>query len=246
MREKPDPIRLTEPVFQRDNEREVLVILRSIEAVDRVDDHERLRPDSGEVLARLREQLLGSHVVELEIEWGLLPSWVDDPEDSPRPINARSETAHEKPMFRSAFKERRCLVLSDGFLEWKRRRGSKQPYRIERADGNSFAFAGLWETWGHNGDFLETCTILMTDANEVVGEVHDRMPVMLEPDDIDIWLGDGGPDAWQSVLDPYPDDFLTTFPVSRRVNDPSNDSSAVLEPIDIGEQSGLGDFSASD
>ena len=176
------------------------------------------------------------------LEWGLLPAWFDDPEDSPRPINARSETVHEKPMFRSAFTDRRCLILADGFYEWQGRRGSKQPYRIERQDGDPFAYAGLWETCGSNGNSLETCTILTCDANEIVGEIHDRMPVMLEPDDIDIWLGDGGPDEWRSVMDPFPDEQLKTYPVSKRVNNPTNDSPEVAEPINIGEQSGLGEF----
>lgn len=191
-------------------------------------------------------------------EWGFVPHWADDPADVPSPINARSETAHEKPMFRDAFAERRCLVLADGFYEWKGRRGSKQPYRVERVDGEPYAYAGLWEAWSptegdaaaDGGQLLSdggdetrvTCTILTCDANQVVSDIHDRMPVMLEPEHESRWLDGGDQEELQSVLKPYPDEELRAYPVSKRVNDPSNDSPKVLEEIDIGEQSGLGDF----
>ena len=181
--------------------------------------------------------------------WGLVPSWVDDPDDYPRPINARAETVAEKPSFRDAFAERRCLVLADGFYEWKGDRGAKQPYRITRPDDEPFAFAGLWETWGANGGDskgdggpLRTVTIVTTDANDTVGAIHDRMPVILEPDEERRWLADADPEELHSMLDPYPDGGLETYPVSKAVNDPVNDSPDVVEPVDIGEQSGLGDF----
>lgn len=186
------------------------------------------------------------------LEWGLLPSWVDDPEDFPKPINARAETLGEKPSFRDAFAERRCLVLADGFYEWKGARGAKQPYRIARVDDEPFAFAGLWETWGANGegtrgggtddDTLRTVTIVTTDANETVGAIHDRMPVILEPEEERRWLSASDPADLHAVLDPYPDDGLEAYPVSKAVNDPANDSPDVIEPVDVGEQSGLGDF----
>lgn len=99
-----------------------------------------------------------------QLEWGLIPDWVDDVDDWPKPINARAETVAEKPAFRSAFEKRRCLVLADGFYEWKGERGQKQPYRIERTDDEPFAFAGLWERWGSIGDVRETVTINTTEA----------------------------------------------------------------------------------
>ena len=179
-----------------------------------------------------------------ELEWGLLPAWADDPGDSPRPINARAETAAEKPMFRDAFEERRCLVLSSGFYEWREQPGGpKQPYRICLEDDAPFAFAGLLERWEGDGDARETATILTTEASEQVEPIHDRMPVMLEPDEEDAWLdGDwDGVDAG-SLLDPYDGDDLRTYPISRAVNDPANDSSDVIEPVDVGEQSGLDEF----
>jgi putative SOS response-associated peptidase YedK len=176
------------------------------------------------------------------LEWGLLPHWADDPDDIPRPINARSETVAEKPMFRDAFEQRRCLVLADGFYEWKGSRGSKQPYRIERPNREPFAFAGLWETWEQNGVTLGSCTILTTEANDLVADVHDRMPVILEPQAERTWLNGAGADELQSLCKPYPSDGLRAYPVSKRVNNPENDSPDLLEKIDIGEQSGLEEF----
>ncbi|WP_435181438.1 SOS response-associated peptidase [Halorussus sp. AFM4] len=178
-----------------------------------------------------------------QFEWGLLPSWVDDPEDSPTPINARAETVADKPMFRDAFEKRRCLILADGFYEWKGQHGSKQPYRITRVDDQPFAFAGLWETWGESQeDVRETVTIITTDANDVVEPIHDRMPVMLERSDEETWLTADDPDELQSVLDPYTPDTLRAYPVSKRVNNPANESAEVIEEIDIGKQVGFDEF----
>lgn len=177
------------------------------------------------------------------LEWGFIPEWADDPDDVPTPINARSETAAEKPMFREAFAERRCLLPADGFYEWKGSRGSKQPYRIERVDREPYAYAGLWETWtASTGDVRVTCTILTTEANEVVGEIHDRMPVMLEPDEEETWLDADDEDELESVLDPYEGDDLRTYTISRAVNSPDNDTPEIIEPVDTGEQSGLDEF----
>lgn len=204
-------------------------------------------------------------------EWGLMPEWADDPDDVPTPINARSETAAEKPMFRSAFEHRRCLVVADGFYEWQGSRGHKQPYRVCREDRKPFAFAGLWSHWtppedaaadgGRTDDHLAadggrsdddlaadggtedhwTTTILTTDANAIVEPIHDRMPVILEPDEEDAWLT-GTPEEAAAVLDPHPADPLEAYPVSTRVNDPSNDDESLLDEIDIGTQAGLDDF----
>lgn len=178
------------------------------------------------------------------LEWGFIPSWADDPNDVPTPINARSETVAEKSMFRDAFEERRCLILADGFYEWQGSRGSKQPYRIQRADGEPYAYAGLWETWTPPSGGVQrvTCTILTTEANDVVAGIHDRMPVMLEADEESAWVGGADVAELQAMLDPYPESLLKAYPVSKAVNDPDNDSVALLEEIDIGEQSGLSEF----
>jgi len=177
------------------------------------------------------------------LEWGFIPHWADDPSKVPNPINARSETAAEKPMFREAFKKRRCLIPADGFFEWSGSRGSKQPYRIERTDREPYAYAGLWGTWTpEEGDPRISCTILTTDANDVVSKVHDRMPVILEEDEEEVWLNGSEVDELQSVCDPYPSEELRAYPVSKRVNNPQNDSADLLEEIDIGDQAGLDDF----
>src|ERR671916_3522188 len=110
------------------------------------------------------------------LRWGLVPSWADDPEIGSRMINARSETAHEKPSFRRAFRERRCLIPADGFYEWQRTDNVKQPFHIRMKSGRPFAFAGLWESWKDSGSEIKSCTILTTEANGLVGEIHPRMP----------------------------------------------------------------------
>jgi putative SOS response-associated peptidase YedK len=166
------------------------------------------------------------------LRWGLIPSWADDPAIGSRMINARSETAAEKPSFRGAFKKRRCLIAADGFYEWQKVNGGKQPYYIRMEDGSPFAFAGLWESWDKHGEEIRSCTILTTDANELVGEIHHRMPVILTPENYDFWLD---PDMREAeplldLLRPYPDDVMEAYPVSRRVNKPSNDEPGCIEP----------------
>jgi len=176
------------------------------------------------------------------LEWGLLPGFVEDPTDAPRPINARAETVHEKPYFRDAFAHRRCLVLADGFYEWSGERGTREPYRIQRADGDPFAFAGLWERWSQPGeDPRRTVTIVTTDANDLLAPIHDRMPVVLGAEEERRWLEAGDPEARRALLHPPPSDELEAFPVSTAVNDPSNDTAEVVEPLDT-EQRGFDAF----
>ncbi len=165
------------------------------------------------------------------LRWGLVPSWAKDPSIGNKMINARAETVSEKPSFRKAFAERRCLVLADGFYEWQKTNGQKQPYYIHMKDGSPFAFAGLWEIW-RDGEELRSCTIITTDANGLVGEIHHRMPVILLPEDYEMWLD---PDfeekeALASVLRPYPGEVMEAYPVSRRVNSPGNDEPACIQP----------------
>lgn len=176
-----------------------------------------------------------------QLRWGLLPGWVDDPEDFPTLINARSETAAEKPAFREAFATRRCLIPATNFYEWTGRTGSRVPHAIGLQDRELFAMAGLWETWSANGDEVRSATILTTDANDVVGELHDRMPVILAPDEERRWLHADDEDELQALLDPYPGDRTTAVEVSTKVNDPANEGPALIEPVG-GEQRGLGDF----
>src|ERR1700756_3257377 len=126
------------------------------------------------------------------MKWGLIPSWAKDPSGAARMINARSETAHTLPAFREAMKLRRCLVPADGFYEWQRRGSAKQPFCFEVGDGGLFAFAGLWERWRDpTGQWVKSCSILTTTPNAVTSAVHDRMPVILEQVNYDLWLDPG-------------------------------------------------------
>lgn len=174
------------------------------------------------------------------LTWGLVPNWVDDPDEGPAPINARSETVGEKRAFADAYRNRRCLVLADGFYEWNGSSRTNHPYRIERTDSAPYAYAGLWEHWTGDAEERWSCTVLTTAANETLAPIHDRMPVMLQPEEEAKWLHGDGPDAWNAALTPYPDDELETYPVSTEVNDPANDGPGLLERTP--EQSGLDRF----
>jgi putative SOS response-associated peptidase YedK len=166
------------------------------------------------------------------LRWGLIPPWADDPQIGSRMINARSETAPEKPSFRRAFRERRCLIPADGFYEWRRTNGAKQPYYIHMQDGRPFAFAGLWESWSKGGEGeVRTCTILTTGANAIVGEIHERMPVIVAPDAYEVWLDPASEkDELRGLLAPFSGDEMEAYPVSRFVNSPSNNDPRCVEP----------------
>jgi len=171
------------------------------------------------------------------LRWGLVPYWADDLSIGSRLINARSETVDEKPAFRSAFERRRCLIVADGFFEWTRANG-KQPYHIVLKERGAFAFAGLWERWkGGEDGVVESCTILTTDANELVAPLHDRMPVILHATDHDLWLDTrAGREAVARLFEPFPADEMDTYAVSRRVNNVANDDEACLEPVETQQE----------
>lgn len=168
------------------------------------------------------------------LRWGLIPHWAKEAKLEYSTINARAETAAEKPAFRSAFRYRRCLIPVDGFYEWQLRPQAKlkQPWYICRQDGEVFAFAGLWERWQSQEESIESCTILVTDANELLCSIHDRMPVILDPLDYELWLDPSqhDPKLLKSLLKPYPASLMTAWKVSLRVNNPQNDDPACLEP----------------
>jgi putative SOS response-associated peptidase YedK len=168
------------------------------------------------------------------LRWGLIPFWAKNINMGARMINARSETVADKPAFRAAFRRRRCLVVADGFYEWQKVNGAKQPFYIHLQDGKAFGIAGLWERWeGAEGTAIESCTLLTTVPNELVRAVHDRMPVILAPEDYGLWLN---PDI-QSVEDlapllrPYPESEMLAYPVSRWVNSPRNNDPRCIEPL---------------
>jgi putative SOS response-associated peptidase YedK len=168
------------------------------------------------------------------LKWGLVPAWAKDPSIGSRLINARSETVAEKPSFKEAFRLRRCLIPSDGFYEWARTEtGNKQPCYFRMREERPFAFAGLWERWGEGRETIESCTILTTEANEVLAPVHDRMPVIVAPRDYGLWLDQGVTKADQltPLLRPYPAKEMTSHPVSSSVNNPRYDHEDLLAPL---------------
>ena len=176
------------------------------------------------------------------LKWGLVPSWAKDPKIGSRMINARAETAPEKPSFRTAFKRRRCLIPADGYYEWAKRDGRKAPMYLQRSDRELFAFAGLWENWKQaEGDWLQTFTILTTAANEAVRPFHHRMTVMIEPDDYETWLSEEAlsPDEWLPILTRCESLPLTASEVSTLVNKPANDFPEVIQPLEAASQRDL-------
>ena len=167
--------------------------------------------------------------------WGLVPFWAKDPKIGARLINARAETLDVKPSSREAFRRRRCLVPADGFYEWaEARRGPRQPYWVARTDGACFAIAGLYERWkSPQGEWLETCTLITTDADERLRTIHDRMPVILAPAAYAHWLDSSlrEPERLRELLRPQPGADLELRAVSRRVNRPDHDDPACIAPL---------------
>lgn len=168
------------------------------------------------------------------LRWGLIPSWTKDPRQAPTMVNARSDTLMEKPSFRAAFQSRRCLVPADGFFEWKTVNGKKQPMYFTMKDSAPFALAGLWERWeGPDGTRIESCTLLTTEPNAVVADVHDRMPVILPAAAHALWLDPGinDPRRLQPLLGPFPAEAMQVHPVSPRVNAVACDDASCIERI---------------
>lgn len=178
----------------------------------------RVDPRDGE-----RELVMG--------RWGLIPFWMKEKPKIPH-INARAETVHKLPLFREAFARRRCLIPATGFFEWQARADGKQPYRFVRSDMQPFAFAGLWEFTRLGGDDMLSSTIIVGEPNRLVGGVHDRMPVMLMPEDYDRWLDPAMTvDELRALLRPYDPDLMKAYEVSRVVNSVKNDTPECVEPL---------------
>jgi putative SOS response-associated peptidase YedK len=170
------------------------------------------------------------------MKWGLIPSWAKDSSAAARMINARSETAATKPAFRDALKLRRCLIPADGFYEWQKTGKAKQPYCFEVNEGALFAFAGIWDRWKNlSGKTVETCSILTTTPNAVTSVVHDRMPVILDPDSYDLWLDPGMRDvaAASELLKPFDARLMRSYPVSTRINHVANDDEECCVPVEL-------------
>jgi putative SOS response-associated peptidase YedK len=177
------------------------------------------------------------------MRWGLIPHWAKDSSGGAGMINARSETAGTKPAFRDPLKFRRCLIPADGFYEWEKVGKTKQALCFEVSEGEFFAFAGLWDSWKDpSGNWVKTCSILTTTPNAVTSAVHDRMPVILDPDSYDLWLDPGmtDPHVVSELLKPYDAKSMRCYPVSARINHVANDDEECCQPVGIAPiQSGL-------
>jgi putative SOS response-associated peptidase YedK len=167
------------------------------------------------------------------LRWGLIPSWAKDEKIGYKMINARMETIQTAPSYRSAFEKRRCLILANGFYEWRKTGGPRVPFDIALWKDEPFAFAGLWEPWKNpaSKEWLLSCTIVTTEANELIGQIHDRMPVILDAEDQPAWLGEENVNDLTRLLKPFPAERLRMLEISMRVNNPKNDDASVLEPV---------------
>jgi putative SOS response-associated peptidase YedK len=168
------------------------------------------------------------------VRWGLIPAWAKEPGALPLLINARAETAAVKPAFRAALRRRRCLVPADGFYEWQRQGNQKQPFHMRRRDGQPFALAGLWERWEGPDGCIDSCALLTTTANDLMSPIHDRMPVILDPHQFDLWLDPALQDAelLQDLLRPYPSEVMMAYPVPSLVNNARNENPQCVLPLE--------------
>jgi putative SOS response-associated peptidase YedK len=164
-------------------------------------------------------------------KWGLVPYWAKDEKIAYKTINAKAEPLAEKPAYKGSFKSRRCLIPADGFYEWKKTRDDKQPYRITMKDNSLFAFAGLYDVWKRSGKELLTFTIITTEPNELMKNIHIRMPAMLERKDEKAWLEENDPQALMKMLKPIASNLIKAYQISTLVNSPRNNSLEILKPI---------------
>jgi putative SOS response-associated peptidase YedK len=188
---------------------------------------------SQELLVIRENHKTGERSLDL-LTWGLIPYWCTDPKGGRKPINAKSETVATLPTFKDACRRRRCILPVDAFYEWKASKGGKQPYAIAMKDRSPFGIAGIWENWKNpDGEWVRTFAILTTPANELIGAIHDRMPAVLAPAAYDRWLGtESDP---RDVLQPFPSELMAIWPISTRVNSPSNDDEQLLEEIELAQ-----------
>jgi len=215
---------------------QIEALLEVLKAVIQCDLKPRYNIAPSQMVACVRHAQENGHRECVLLKWGLIPSWAKDRSIGNKMINARAETVAEKPSFRKAFKHQRCLVIADGFYEWKREGKAKQPFYIRFKDSRPFAFAGLWETWKdktqEDGSQIDSCTIITTEGNELMESIHHRMPVILDPKNYEIWLDTAIKDAalLTPLLKPHPSNEMEAFPISTRVNNPRFDGPECLEP----------------
>ncbi len=180
----------------------------------------------GQPVAVIRQQPQAERRELAYLRWGLIPAWADAPSIGDLHANARSETAATKPSFRQAFRLRRCLVVADGFYEWQRVNGRRQPFFVGLQSDRPFGLAGLWGRWAKHGEPVESCTILTTDANELIHPIHGRMPVLIPPEQYGRWLDPRCEDTNRlgRLLRPFPSEGMLAYRVNALVNNPKNDT----------------------
>jgi len=180
----------------------------------------------------IREETTGNKLSA--VRWGLIPHWAKDEKIGNKLINARAETVQEKPSFRDAFKSRRCLIPATGFFEWKHHGRMKQPYFIKMKNGGLFAMAGVWESWrSPDGKVIESCSIITTEANGIVGKIHDRMPVIIPAQSYGLWLSSASNgQSFLEYLKPHSPFTMTSYPVSSMVNQVKNEGEVCIRKID--------------
>jgi len=172
------------------------------------------------------------------LQWGLIPFWAKDPKIGFKLINARAESLAEKPAFRQAFEKRRCLIPANGFYEW--RKSDKTPFRIFLKDEKFFAMAGIWESWKDaEGRAIHTFSIITTTANSLMENIHDRMPVILHPENEEAWLKEDNISHLHKLLLPFSSRVMEAYPISKKVNSPKNKGADIIEPVHIEEQGSL-------
>lgn len=191
----------------------------------------RFNISPGTDIPAIRYSPEGKRVMHL-LRWGLVPHWAKDPSIGAKLSNARGETVADKPSFREAFKHRRCLVPADGFYEWKAEGKQKKPYFFSLKSGEPFALGGLWESWRTpDGGILRTCCLITTQPNEIMLPVHDRMPVIVSPDQYEAWLT-GEPDDALALVKPYPNGEMQAWAVSKRVSRSGEEGDDLIRPAD--------------
>ena len=195
--------------------------------IGKLDNNFNVAP--GQIIPIIMQEY-GKKILE-PVKWGLVPFWAKDPKIGYRMINTRAETIAEKPSFKAAFKYRRCLIPSNGFYEW--RKSDKQPFYIHLPDHELFTFAGIWEEWHHpDGSSLRTCSIITTEPNETMQEIHERMPVILSREDEDKWLKQNEQKELLSLLKPFDNDLIEIHPVSKAVNSYKNNYKELLQKVE--------------
>ncbi|RFU62000.1 SOS response-associated peptidase [Peribacillus glennii] len=185
----------------------------------------------GQDIMAVRSDKNGNHA--FFPRWGLVPTWAKDPKIGYKMINARAETLHEKPTFKRLLSRKRCLIVADGFYEWKKEKNGKQPYHIHLDDRSPFGFAGLWDEWENQGEVIHTCTIITTEANELMRDIHHRMPVILTRDSEEAWLdqADLSMTDLTELLVAYDPNAMFAYPISTFVNNSRNEGKDILNSL---------------